>query len=126
LLLPGAPDWIRPRFEGCYFDESGDFLWLIGWLGDQEVEVQLLRADNWSIVGKHKVEARHFGSSSSFHETGRPGLVSLWLAAGDICQDVYWLNRSDRGFSCHVVPELVDTPPPAFSPDGSHFLTVDN
>lgn len=123
-LLPGASDWVKQGFEDCYFDDGGEFLWLAAPLGDKELEVQLLRVSNWSFVGKQKVEGRHDGSSKSFHETGRPGLVSLWLAAGQDGQDVYWLNGNDQGFSCELVPRLADTPPPTFSPDGSHFVTA--
>jgi hypothetical protein len=120
-----TPSWINSGIEDCHFDDSGAFLWLAAPLNTWEGEILLLETATWSLVARAVVEDPVGSSSWSFHETGRPGLVTLWLAAGQDGQRVYWLRRDGAGFSCTLEPRLVNTIPPIFSPDGEHFLVLD-
>jgi hypothetical protein len=120
----GTPTWIKQGFEDCHFDESGEFLWLAAPRNIEECEIQLIETEDWSLVDKATFKDPFGGSSYSFHHTGRPGLVSLWLAAGQDGQQVYWLNRNRKGFCCTLEPCLKNTMPPVFSPSGEHVLVV--
>ena len=120
----GSPKWLKPGFEDCYFDDGGEFLWLAARRNAEECEIHLLEAGSWSPVDKATVNDPFGGSSCSFHPTGRPGLISLWLAAGQDGQQVYWLKRTRSGFSCTLERQLTNTIPPVFSPSGKHVLVV--
>ena len=120
-----APGRINSGIEDCHFDDSGAFLWLAVPLSTREGEIQLIETATWSLVARAVVEDPVGWSAWSFHDTGRPGLVALWLAAGQDGQRVYWLRRDGAGFSCTLEPRLVNTIPPIFSPDGEHLLVLD-
>lgn len=80
-LADGASKAVTQGFDDCYFDEGGDFMWLVAPISDDECELSLVETKGWSVVQREPLED-HFGASSySFHSTGRPGLISLWIAA---------------------------------------------
>jgi hypothetical protein len=119
-----ASNWIKPGFEACLFDDSGEFLWLAAPRSGAECEIRLLETAGWSLVARITAEDPFGGSSYSFHHTSRPGLVSIWLAAGQDGQQVYWLNRDGNQFSCVSEPHLTNTIPPIFSPSGERFAVI--
>jgi hypothetical protein len=57
---------------------------------------------------------------------GTPGLLSLWLAAGQDGQQVYWLEKSQGGITCVPEPRLENNTPPVFSPSGKQVLVLDD
>lgn len=120
---PGSSKWITQSFDDCCFDESGKFLWLVASLSDEKMEVQLRRTRDWSIVANTMIQTEGNADSGSFYDTGIPGLISLWLNTGQD-QQIYWLRQTDDQFSCERAVALTNTAPPAFSPDGSHLVTV--
>lgn len=115
---------IGQGFADCYFDEGGDFLWLVAPLSVDECELTLVETKGWSVVQKAVLEDPFGASDCSFHPAGNSGLVSLWIAAGQDGQQVYWLKRKGVDFSVKKVDELTNCIPPVFSPDGSEFLVV--
>ena len=119
-----APNWVQQGFGDCFFDESGEFLWLAALRSAEECEISLIETGNWSVVDRVVIQDPFGGSSCSFHDTGRSGLIALWLAAGQDGQQVYWLNRKCNGFSCDLEPRLENTIPPIFSPSKEEFLIV--
>ena len=124
-LHEGSPNWLKQGFEDCHFDDGGGFLWASAPCSARQGEVQLIATSSWSLVDEADVGDPFGGSSYSFHSTGKPGLVSLWLAAGnpDMVQ-VFWLKRTRSGFSCVLEPKLRNTIPPIFSPNGDEFLVL--
>lgn len=123
-LAAHSSRWVTQGFTDCYFDETDDFLWLAAPLSDNEAELLLIETKNWKIVQKAAVEDPFGSSHWSFHSTGRPGVISVWAAAGQDGQQIYWLTRDSSNFSLQKADELVDCIPPVFSPDGSEFLIV--
>jgi WD40 repeat protein len=121
-----APPYVKQQFDDCHFDETGEFLWLAASHDAEQCEIQLVETAKWSLVQRTLVGDPFGGSNCSFHRTGKVGLTSLWLAAGQDGQQVYWLNRVDNSFSCTLEPHLTDTIPPVFSPDGKHLLVVND
>jgi len=111
-------------FDDCYFDEGGKFLWAVGPISDDEIELQLIDTNDWSTVQKVVVEDQFGSSSCSLHSTSKAGLVALWIAAGQDGQQVYWLKRRGGKFSCEPEDKLANTTPPVFSPDGSVLLVL--
>jgi hypothetical protein len=111
-------------FDDCYFDGSGEFFWLSAHTSDDECEVWLVETRGWSVAQKSVVADQLGASSCSFHFAGRAGLVSLWMAAGQDGQQVYWLERNGAGFSLRKANELANCTPPIFSQDASEFLIV--
>ncbi len=120
-----TPQRLQWGFDDCLFDEDGDFLWTVAPSNSGDVVVQLYEAASGGTVDEATVKDPFGGSSCSFHPTGNPGLVSLWLAAGnpDMVQ-VYWLKRTRNGFSCTLEAKLRNTIPPVFSPSGDQLLVV--
>jgi hypothetical protein len=120
-----APKWIKPGFDDCFFDEGGEYLWVAAPRSGGECEIQLIETGAWTLVAKTVATDPFGGSSCSFQHTGSPGLVSLWLAAGQDGQQVYWLKHNHDGISCTFELHLTNTIPPVFSPTGERFLLVD-
>ncbi len=120
----GSPNRVQQGFAGCHFDDGGEFLWTVAPSDAGEVVVQLHEAETGAAIDRATVQDPFGGSSCSFHDTGRPGLVSLWLAAGQDGQQVYWLKRTRKGFSCTPEGQLTNTIPPVFSPSGRQVLVV--
>jgi hypothetical protein len=125
-LDENTPRWVKPGFDACHFDETDKLLWLGAPRNAEEYEIRLVETEEWSLVDKAILVDPFGGSSCSFYETGKPGLTSLWLAAGQDGQRVFWLNRTMNRFSCTLEPRLADTFPPVFSPNGDHFLVVND
>jgi len=129
LLAPqwrkDASEWIKQGFDDCLFDEGGKFLWIVGPISDDEIELQLINANDWTTAQKVAVTDQFGTSSCSLHSTSKPDLVSLWIAAGQDGQQVHWLKRRNSNFSCEPEDQLANTTPPVFSLDGSEFLVVD-
>jgi hypothetical protein len=123
-ITDGGSQSLAPGFCDCYFDEGGDGLWLAAPISDDECQLSLVETKGWSVT-RCKVVEDHFGQSSFlFHSTGKPGLVSLWVAAGQDGQEVYLLKQDRSSFSFIRVEELTNWVPPAFSQDGTELLTV--
>jgi hypothetical protein len=122
--LDGSSNWIKQGFEDCHFEDDGEYLWLVAPRSAEKCEIQLIETKSWALVEKTTVEDPFGGSSSSFHPTGRPALVALWLAAGQDGQQVYWLKRTHTGFSITLEGKLRNTTPPVFSPSSDQVLAV--
>jgi hypothetical protein len=120
----GEPGWFERGFGDCFFDRSGAFLWLAARRSAEEIEIRLIETAAWSLVARATVGDPFRWSSCSFHPTGRPGLLSLWLAAGQDGQQVYWLEEDRGGISCTLEPRLTNSLPPVFSPGGERLLVV--
>ena len=123
-IKDGASRSITPGFVDCYFDEGGDVLWLVARLSNEECQLSLVDTKGWSITRSAGVEDRFGQSSFSFHSTGKPGLVSLWIAAGQDGQEVHSLKQKGFSFSFNRMDKLTNCIPPAFSQDGSELLVV--
>jgi hypothetical protein len=131
-LLEIAPPQVRETtpvrigrgFDDCFYSEDGRFLWTVAPLNSEDVVVQVHEAETGVTVDRATLKDLFGGSSCSFHHTGRPGLTSLWLAAGQDGQQVYWLKRTRSGFSCTLEEQLSNTIPPVFSPSGKQVLAV--
>ncbi len=120
------PVWIQRDFDDCFYSEDGRFLWTIAPLNSEDVLVQLHEAESGATIETAPVKDPFGGSSCSFHPTARPDLTSLWLAAGQDGQQVYWLKRTRSGFSCTREAKLRNTIPPVFSPNGKQLLVVND
>ena len=120
----GTSNSMKTGFGDCHFDESGKLLWLSAPLSAEDCEIRLIESETGSLVEKTVIADPFGGSDCSFHNTERPDLISLWLAAGQDGQQVYWLKQGHNGFSCTLEPALANTTPPAFSPSGSQFLVT--
>lgn len=125
-LSPGTPNRLAQSFHDCYFDESGKYLWAVGPKSDEEVELQLVDATDWSMVQQTTIEDRFWASSCSLHGTRDSSLVVLWIAAGQDGQQVIWARRRGSKFSCEPADQLINTTPPVFSPDGSSFVVLND
>ncbi|WP_020471248.1 hypothetical protein [Zavarzinella formosa] len=123
-LAEDAPEWMLEGFIDCHFDPDGDFLWLLASLGDDACEVLLVETKGWSVVQRETI-TDDFGSCFwSFHSTGRPGLISLWMAAAQDGQVIYWLTRKGSNFTVAQEKTFGDCTSPVFSSDGSEFLVL--
>lgn len=114
----------RGGYSACLFDEGGGFLWVVSRPDERRCVVQLMDTRDWRFVAESTVEDPFQASSCSLHRTGRPELVSLWLAAGDCGQQVYWLRCHGHKITCDIEKTLSGTTPPEFSPDGDRFVVL--
>ena len=124
-LVDGSSESLTQGFADCYFDEGGEFLWLVAPVSEGECELSLVETKRWSVVQRESLEDQFGTSSFSFHSTGNPGVISLWIAAGQDGQEVIWFKRKGRNFSLEKVDGLTNCIPPVFAPDGSELLVVD-
>jgi hypothetical protein len=108
------------------FDDDGKFLWTVAPLNSRDMVVQMHEAETGTTIDKATFKDPFGGSSCSFHHTEQPDLTSLWLAAGQDGQQVYWLKRTHSGFSCTLEAKLRNTIPPVFSPNGEQLLVVND
>lgn len=125
---PSMPTRLAQGFHDCCFDERGDFLWAVVPISDDEIELHLVDASDWSTVQTVTVEDQFGQSFCSLHSIGNSSLVALWIAGGQDGQQIIWAKRRGSKFSCEPADQLVNTTPPVLSPDGSSFvvLTDDN
>jgi hypothetical protein len=116
---------IHPGFEDCYYSEDGRFLWTMAPSNSGDVVVELHDAETGATIERAIIKDPFGGSACSFHPTGWPGLLSVWMAGGnpDMVQ-VFWLKRTSTGFSCTLESRLGNTIPPVFSPSGDQFLVL--
>jgi len=111
-------------FEDCFFDETGEHLWCVARTHEDEVEVQLRVKGNWEVAASVSVEDPFGASGGFFYPTVAPETISLWLAAGQDGQQVYWVRRVAKALSCTAEACLRNTTAPAFSTRGDEFLAV--
>ena len=120
-------DWEQQGFDGCFFDQNGDYLWSVAPpLTRGTVEVQLRETNRWSLVGSVTVLDPFEESSCSFHATCKPDMTALWLAAGQNGQRVYWVTKHSDSVDAELEPFLEDTTAPVFAPVGNEFLVIDD
>ena len=130
-------DGIKTGFQCCHFDVTGEFLWLVSLPADgsgellglscrpaDEYEIQLIETGSWTCIKRVTVADPFFESSCFLQDTGRRGLLSLWLAAGQDGQQTYWLEQNRSGLACRRARQLRNTMPPVFSPSGEYLVVV--
>lgn len=115
----------QAAYESCIFAENGSKLWCAAPQLNGMIAVQLRETNDWSILATTEIEDP-FGESSTLFDRGNGrGVTTLWLAAGQDGQQVYWAAFADGQYRCTLEPMLRDTPPPDFSPDGRELLVVE-
>jgi hypothetical protein len=117
--------WLRPGFNGCFFDQAGDFLWSVARRSRETVEVQLRETERWAVVGSVAIEDPFEESHCSLHATSRSDVAARWLGAGQNGQRVFWVTKELDSLSFEPDPFLEDTTPPVFSPKGDEFLVIE-
>jgi hypothetical protein len=125
-LRKRTPSGLRPGFDGCFFDQAGDYLWTVARVSPETVLVQLRETEHWSVVGSVDVEDPFEESHCSFHATSRFDMAALWLGAGQNGQRVSWVTKLPDSLEVEQEPFLEDTTPPVFSPKGNEFLVIDD
>ena len=103
-------------YECCSFDPTGKLI-ICGQHIDENTF--LLRAIDFTtlkVVTQTQIKDPFGDSYSSIFPTGKPNLYSLWLAAGQDGQVVYWSNITTNSIDCSFEPSFKHCTPPAFSP----------
>ncbi|MGI4789260.1 MAG: hypothetical protein ACRYFS_10485 [Janthinobacterium lividum] len=108
-----------------HFERDGLHLWYAFARSSDDVEIQWLDCNTWSIAHKIVIEDPYGESHISLHSTDATERVALWLAGGQDGQQVYWLTIGEEGIVCEAEPLLEDTTPPVFSPSGHGFLAIE-
>lgn len=124
-IMTNYPETFTYGFRACHFDYAEGNFWCIVPLNDEEVEIQLRQPDTQIIIDKLTIEDPFGDSHFSFHETGRSNRLSLWIAAGQDGQQIYWLKNDHGKLICTQEYLFEDTVPPTFSPNGTEFLIPD-
>jgi hypothetical protein len=125
LLHAESPDWMIAGYTDCQFDVSGTYLLCAATTSENGIEVQLRETKGWSVVDRTAVADPFGGSLASFHSTASPQTWALWLAAGQDGQCVQWVTRDGGRLRTAIEWCLTNMIPPAFSPGGDEFLTID-
>lgn len=113
------------KFIACYFDQYEEHFWCAILLTDYTVEIQLRQANGRSILDKIVVEDPFGDSHFTFHQTNKPNLIALWIAAGQDGQEIHWLKNINGKIFYQKDLTFSETTPPAFSPSGNEFLILD-
>jgi hypothetical protein len=119
------PRGMRSGFEAAFFDQEGSHLWSASRLSAETLAVQLWETERWSVVGSATVDDPFEEAECSFHATGRPDVVALWLTAGQNGQVLSWMTRHPDSLGAEPEPYLDDALPPVFAPSGHEFLVID-
>lgn len=123
-------DYLTQGISDCFFDQSGNSLWMVARLSMEMIEVSLIETSTWKVTQRAKIVddfSPRLGSSQlQLRETGRRGLICLLNDCGPEGQ-YYWIKSHEDGFSCELIPEPSPSQycsSPVFSPDGSEFLIL--
>jgi hypothetical protein len=112
-------------YSDAQFDSNGTYLLCAAKRDAHHIEVQLREAEGCSVVNRVLVADSFGGSNASFHPTALPDTWTLWVAAGQEGQCVYWLKCEGGSLRVRLEPCLENTIPPAFSPGGDEYLTIE-
>lgn len=129
LSLIHLPDFVENHrldgmFESCLFSPSGRLLWTAKRVSGEVAAIEIFETEKWQTVGNSEV-ADPFGDSGLmlFAQPNDAG-VTLWVAAGQDGQSLYWARYADSKVTVEPFPKLMDTTPPAFDQAGRRFLVV--
>ena len=82
--------------EECYFQDKTNLLWCINRITAEEVKCAIYDTINWNLVSELEIDDFFVDSSFSFHEVPNSNTLSLWMAAGQDGQKVFWLNLKEQ------------------------------
>jgi hypothetical protein len=114
------------RFEACFFQAKAGLMWGIQRISGEEVECYVFDTLNWNVIANLSINDDFIDSSFSFHEVPDNHGVSLWMAAGQDGQKIFWLKLNQGKIECQEESLLEDTIPPAFNDAGNEFLVSDD
>jgi hypothetical protein len=117
---------LRRGFDDFRFEGDGRFLWAVAPMSENACQINLIETTGWTTVHSVGVDEPIGGSKFVLDDTPWPGLLSLWAAAGQDGQQVYWVARDHETNTILVetVAQLANCTPPVFSPDGEEFLVL--
>jgi len=90
-----------------------------------QLEVQIRETQGWSVVSSVLVEDPFGGAEALLDVTPAADTLSLWVAAGQDGQCVYWVKHNGGQLDCRRADDLEYTTPPTFGPNGKELLVVD-
>lgn len=111
-------------FGECLFSADGSALWVVRYIGDGRLELQIRDTRTWQI--RRQVVLSEPAPPTSFYLSAHPEyeIVVVWAAAGQDGQWVYWAYDDGDRIRVSEAPQLVETSPPEFHPSGSEFLVI--
>lgn len=112
--------------ETCYFQGKTNLFWCINRITADEVKCVVYDTINWNLVSELKIEDFFADSYFSFREVPNSNTLSLWMAAGQDGQKIFWLNLKEQIIECIEETSIEDTTPPAFNDSGNEFLVTDD
>jgi hypothetical protein len=128
LLLDSRTGAVRSsamgKFDGCHFNPGGDLLWASRRPSEDEAVLEIRALENWEIVARVAMDDP-FGQSAFVLCPGAdPWSVSVWAAAGQDGQLIYWASHQDGTISVAPFDRLRFTTPPSFSSGGGSFIVI--
>jgi hypothetical protein len=119
----GWDEFLAGEFISCRFDSEGH-LWTCRKLDADKARLERWDASRWTKLAETDI-ADPFGDSH-FELWPHPtrGAVTVWAAAGQDGQALYWAIPENDQIQIEPFADLDETTPPAFSPNGDEFLIV--
>jgi len=113
-----------PIASACAFSTDGDYLWHAFTLTSDQIVVQRIDSTTWQPTGKVALDDPFFESHISFGRISQSSGMSIWVAAGQDGQQVYWAEPAAQGIVTTKQQQLADSGPPIFSHLGNEFLAM--
>lgn len=110
-------------FQGCHFSSEGSHLWVTRAPDEQHAVLEVRHARTLRIITQQSIRDP-FGGSFLLFPNPAPAAVSVWSAAGQDGQCLFWAAL-DRGvLSVDRFATVNAISPPDFAPDGTSFVAV--
>jgi len=114
------------KFDDCHFTPGGDLLWASRRPSEAEAVLEIRALANWEILASAAM-GDPFGRSAFVLSPGAdPSSISVWVAAGQDGQLIYWASHQGGKISVAPFDRLSFTVPPSFSPGGDSFVVIAN
>jgi|GEM_PF-4867819 len=111
-------------FDGCHYSGNGEHVWATRCVADGEASVELRDALTLKVVACISIQDPFDESSFMLFPNPVATSVTVWAAAGQEGQALFFVNQQATTLSVNTVADLHETTPPDFSPDGSSFLVI--
>ncbi len=112
-------------FDAAWFAADGS-VWTIRSVDAQRCLLEVRVRDSGDVLATAIVSDPYAGSNCSFHPT-RPGWPpSLWLAAGQDGQAIYWTRWAGDVISVERLEGIDFATPPCVHPDGGEMLLIED
>jgi hypothetical protein len=126
VALPDLVEEFRVEdiIESCMFSSSGAWLWSASHDDNDTAVLEVRDSKTGDIIVRTEVPDPFGSSSLMLFRQPNEECVSMWVAAGQDGQCLYWGHYDGSKLTAQRFPDLTETTPPGFDRSGRRFLVV--